>query len=339
MLALFARLFVYATPWQLGAAAPSPGETVTKPRLVAVTAALAMSLGLMTGTASAQTTAPTYYCFNGINKVQLQGSWTGLDNAKLVFGGAPVESTFTLTNTSGHDLPGVTIWAQWLHDQELAWHTFTIETKETGGDWKNLRVSQPLMSGSGLSYGPLGPLDLAKGATLTVRFRFSVPLVDTGVMNAPMANHYKFALAVSSELFDNDSGKFLDPNAAVDPTPGPTGVCTSYVFAPTASFDTVAASSPTPTPTASTTATTSVAPTGTPTTTAEPAATGKPAPTSSATPTATAKPSPSPTATGPELAFTGGGGSALPFGIGGAAVVVLGGAILVAVRRRKRAHN
>ncbi|MFJ8044334.1 LPXTG cell wall anchor domain-containing protein [Kitasatospora sp. NPDC096147] len=81
---------------------------------------------------------------------------------------------------------------------------------------------------------------------------------------------------------------------------------------------------PTPTPSATPTPTPSVTPSATPT--------PKPTPTPSVTPSK--KPSPKPST--PQLAETGGGGSALPIALAGAGVILVGGALVLVGRRRSR---
>ncbi|GAA3000567.1 hypothetical protein GCM10020229_10950 [Kitasatospora albolonga] len=80
------------------------------------------------------------------------------------------------------------------------------------------------------------------------------------------------------------------------------------------------------------TATSAPCPKPTPTPTPTPSATPTPTPTPSATPSK--KPSPKPSA--PQLAETGGGGSAVPIALAGAGVLLVGGALVLVGRRRSR---
>ncbi|WP_371499900.1 hypothetical protein OG871_26340 [Kitasatospora sp. NBC_00374] len=291
-------------------------------RVLAASAASFLTFCLGAGTAAAAPTGglPDRPCHSGRTGVLLPTTWTGLDQAKLVRGGAPVETTLTIRNTSGHTVRNLDslVFIQPSVDEGDA---VLLESKTAGGDWTPVPWDVVHLN---FHYTP-GKYQLAKDETLTLKFRASAKRDATAV-------DYTFSWNAKSDVLDDDTDRFITIDDLVNGTavPGGKGTCTEYYSQVGQSFSVVEAPAPTPTPTPT------PAPTPTPTPTAAPTAAPTATPT---TPAATLAARAVPALAETELAETGGGAGARPLAVTGAAAVTLGAGILVALRRRNGSHG
>ncbi|MFG2819516.1 LAETG motif-containing sortase-dependent surface protein [Kitasatospora sp. NPDC048365] len=286
-------------------------------RLPAVSTALATAvLGLGAGAASA-TAAPKLPCFGGIqHHPELTTGWPGFP-AQLVKGGPAVESTVTFKNTAGREVKDfrISLYVAYLH-APLPAGSFAVELKAPGGDWKKVDFG----TGDFSSIINSGMYQLPKDATLTLGLRIAATSA------APVGN-YQTTESGGSAVLDEDTDTFLTEASAQQPAAKQdgTGVCTQYVGYGTHDFavvDSASTATATPTRTATATAGAPTTPAATPTTAA---------PTTAAGTTQAAR-------RGAELAETG-ASSTVPVAVGGATALVLGGGILVALRRRRGSHS
>ncbi|MFC8453479.1 LPXTG cell wall anchor domain-containing protein [Kitasatospora sp. NPDC057223] len=299
---------------------------------------LGLSLGLGAGAASAASpTIPDRPCHNGGTGFDLPTSWTGLDHSQVVRGAAPVESTVTIRNNSGHSVRNLDPLIIVGPESPIMGTTFTLETKVSGGDWKVAELSVLHLA----TRFSIGPQQLAEDETLTIQLRLTTH-TDASVGN------FKFDWTGGADWLDDDTDRFLTVAEIAEGTavPGGKGTCTSFGTQVHIGFDVVDAPSspsPTATPTVTPTATASATPTATATAGPGAAASTAPAPTVTATATVTVTAGPAASATtqaahtGPELADTG-DDTALPLALTGAGAIALGSA-LVALRRRRGSHS
>jgi LPXTG-motif cell wall-anchored protein len=301
---------------------------------------LGLSIGLGAGAASAASpTIPDRPCHNGGTGFDLPTGWTGLDHTQVVRGAAPVESTVTIRNNSGHSVRNLDPLIIVGPESPIMGTTFTLETKVSGGDWKVAELSVLHLA----TRFSIGPQQLAKDETLTIQLRL------TTHTDASLGN-FRFDWTGGADWLDDDTDQFLTVAEIAEGTavPGGKGTCTSFGTQVHIGFDVVdapASPGPTATPTVTPTATASATTTTNPSTTATPTATAStaPAPTVTATATVTVTAGPTASATtraadaGPELADTG-DDTALPLALTGAGAIALGSA-LVTLRRRRGSHS
>ncbi|MEU5385244.1 LPXTG cell wall anchor domain-containing protein [Kitasatospora cineracea] len=282
-------------------------------RLLAASAALATTaLGLGATTASAAE-APKMPCFGGVqHHPELATTWTGFP-AELVKGGPAAESTVTFRNSVDHDVKDfrTALYVTAL-DGGFPAGSFTVEFKAPGGQWKKADFG----TGDLASIVDTQTYQIPKGSSLTLALRIAA------TAKAP-AGKYQTSESGGSALLEDDSDTFL-PLAPAEQKPASdqngTGTCTQFIASAAHDFAVVNNA-----------------------TTASPSAQPSHAASPTASPTATAgTPSTAPTTQaahkGPELAETG-ADNTVPIAIGGAAVLALGAAILVALRRRRGTHR
>ncbi|MFB7944264.1 hypothetical protein ACFC6L_05035 [Kitasatospora phosalacinea] len=283
-------------------------------RLLAASAAFAVTaLGLGATTASA-TAATKLPCFGGVqNHPELATTWPGFP-AELVKGGPAVESTVTFRNSVDHEVRDfrTSLYVAYLHG-ELPAGSFTVEVKAPGGAWKKVDFG----TGDFSSIVNSGTYQIPKGSSLTLALRIAATAA------APVGN-YQSTESGGSALLEDDSDTFLPLDQAEQQPASDqngTGVCTQftgYAFHDFAVVDSA----------------TTAAPSTEPSHSASASATATATPTTAPTATPTAAPTTQAAHAGAELAETGADGT-VRIAVGGAAVLVLGAGILVALRRRQ----
>lgn len=302
-------------------------------RVVAAAAATVLGVGLGGGLGAAASAAVVpdpagRACHNGLNGFELPVTWTGLDHAEVVRGGAPVETTVSVHDTSGRDVRNLNHLLLLESSDAITTDRVSVEMQLPGGGWKPAPPTSQHLS----IRVEVGPQNLASDATLTVRLRITFSAV------APVGDHYRFSWTGNSDLLDDDTGAFVTVGEveSTPAVPGGKGTCTMFGSVAHAGFAVVDAPAPSTSPTASPAVSPSASPSASPTVSPTATASAPAVPTATPSPGATRSAAAgSPAAyTGSRLADTGGGGAARPLALTGAAAVLLGGGVLVALRRR-----
>ncbi|MFF4339435.1 hypothetical protein ACFY00_05770 [Kitasatospora sp. NPDC001540] len=296
-------------------------------------APLALGTGAATAVAPAAVPAP---CANGVISGGLTVSWPEYqDGAGLpvVIGTPGAESALEFTNRDSRDVPGVLVN---FRVESLEFNVevpLGVEYELPGtGTWKAVPAWKD--DGNGvMSFAVPDAFTVPGRSTVKLGLRISAP----GNAVADIGEYHFWWGAGPQQVLDNDNDTWVDrpsPWKSGDPQ-HPEGTCTQFGvggLGHVAVYST--APSPTPTPVEP-----SPTPTPTVTVTATATTTATPTVTATATATATATRTTVQAAPVPELAETGGGGSALPLALGGGAVIAVGAGILFALRRRSGDHS